>query len=205
MPGARNDCMPEIGAQGVLLAAGSARRFGTDKLLTPLPTTGEPVALAAARALLAAMPGSLAVVRDPHGPLGMRLAETGMRVVANPCADRGMGTSIACAVRHSPHAPGWVIALADMPWIQPASIRRVAQALAQGFELTAPVHAGRRGHPVAFSGAFRAALEALDDDRGGRAILTAHSTRLHLVEVADPGVLRDVDTPADLRRNLAEG
>lgn len=57
---------------GILLAGGSARRFGADKLLHPLPD-GVPIAVAAARNLAAALPRVVAVddpgvVRDIDTP-----------------------------------------------------------------------------------------------------------------------------------------
>lgn len=192
--------MPEARPVGVLLAAGRARRFGSDKLLAPLPGTGEPVAVAAARRLVAAVPDSLAVVRDAEGSLARRLAALGLNVVPHPDPDAGMGTSIVCAVRHRPEAAGWVIALADMPWIAPTSIRAVADALTQGALLAAPCHAGRRGHPVAFAAAHREALLSLKGDRGGRSLLETHARQLVSVTVQDPGVLVDIDTPSDLNR-----
>lgn len=192
--------MPEVRPVGVLLAAGRARRFGSDKLLAPLPGTDEPIAVTAARRLVAAMPDSLAVVRDAEGPLARRLAAVGLDIVPHPDPDAGMGTSIACAVRHRSEAAGWVVALADMPWIAPASIRAVADALTQGALLAAPCHAGRRGHPVAFAAAHREALLALTGDRGGRGLLETQARQLVTVTVQDPGVLRDVDTPFDLHR-----
>ena len=48
--------------QAILLAAGRSSRFGGNKLLHPL-ADGTPVALAAARNLVAALPGALAVVK----------------------------------------------------------------------------------------------------------------------------------------------
>ena len=46
-----------------------------------------------------------------------------------PRAQEGMGASLACGVMASPDASGWIVALADMPWIRPATIQSVAAAL----------------------------------------------------------------------------
>ncbi|NRF88788.1 NTP transferase domain-containing protein, partial [Burkholderia gladioli] len=103
----------------------------------------------------------------------------------------------AAAVRASRDAGGWLVALGDMPWVAPASIRAVARELASGRNtIAAPHHQGRRGHPVAFAAVHRDALAALDGDTGARALLLAHEVAE--VEVDDPGVLRDVDTRDDL-------
>ncbi|MCK7579437.1 MAG: NTP transferase domain-containing protein [Chromatiales bacterium] len=60
------------------------------------------------------------------------------------------------------------------------------------------LHRGQRGHPVGFSAEFAPALRALQGDRGARDLLARHADRLQCLEVDDPGVLLDVDTPADL-------
>ncbi len=78
------------------------------------------------------------------------------------------------------------------------TIQAVAKALATGAPLAAPVYHGQRGHPIGFARRFRAALAALDGDRGGRDILAQHSHELRLIEVDDPGVLVDIDRPADI-------
>jgi molybdenum cofactor cytidylyltransferase len=85
-----------------------------------------------------------------------------------------------------------------MPAIRPATIQAVAEALAAGAPLAAPVYHGQRGHPIGFARRFHATLAALDGDRGGRDILAQHSNELRLLEVDDPGVLVDIDRAADI-------
>ena len=180
----------------MLLAAGRGERFGAHKLLAPLPD-GTAVAVAAARNLIDALPDSVAVLRPGDEILASLLAAEGLRIVVNPNADGGMGTSLACGVTAA-DADGWVIALADMPAIQPATISAVAAALAAGAALAAPVYRGQRGHPTGFARRFRAALTALGGDRGGRDILAQHAQELRLIEVNDAGVLVDIDHDADI-------
>jgi molybdenum cofactor cytidylyltransferase len=181
---------------GVLLAAGSGTRFGGHKLLAPLPD-GTAVAVAAARHLIDALPDAVAVLRPGDEILASLLAAEGLRIVVNPNANGGMGTSLACGVA-AVEADGWVIVLADMPAIRPATIQAVAEALAAGASLAAPVYHGQRGHPIGFARRFHAALTALNGDRGGRDILARHSNELRLIEVDDPGVLVDIDHAADI-------
>ncbi|MBL8385952.1 MAG: nucleotidyltransferase family protein [Burkholderiales bacterium] len=182
--------------RGILLAAGASRRFGANKLLHTID--GMPIACRAGASLAAALPGALAVTRS-GSPLAPMLADLGLTVVACPRADDGMGASLACAVAAAGDAAGWVVALADMPFILPASHARVARALAAGADLVAAAHRGVRGHPVGIGARFRDALLALEGDAGARHIVREHAALLRLVECDDPGVLRDIDTPADLR------
>ena len=178
---------------GILLAAGQGSRFGGgNKLLYPL-ADGTPMAVAAARNLLSALPQSLAVIRAEDRELARLLSAEGMEVVVNHQADQGMGVSLAWGVKAAAQAQGWVIALADMPFIRPATIQGIVHQLAAGATLVAPAYAGKRGHPVAFGRVFRTPLEKLQGDHGARLLLRQHADQLHCLVVDDPGILVDID------------
>lgn len=189
---------------GLLLAAGRATRFGGDKLLAPIPTTtldvaaGTPLGVAAARHLVQALPSSVAVVRPNSPSLCALFAGTGLRVVQCADADDGMGASLACGVAATRDADAWIVTLADMPWIRPATIRDVVDALQHGADIVAPAYRGVRGHPVGFARRHFAALAALTGDTGARDLLRAEAHGVTLIDVDDPGIVRDVDTPAAL-------
>ena len=183
---------------GLLLAAGASSRFGADKLLHDLPH-GVPMAVQAARHLKAVLPDVIAVVRPGGGDLERRLGAEDVAVVVCGRADEGMGASLACAVRAAGDAEGYLVALADMPFVRPSSILAVRDALAAGAALAAPYWRARRGHPVGISARFRPVLEGLAGDEGARALLARHAAELIKVPVGDPGVLRDIDRPEDLQ------
>jgi len=187
------------GPVGILLAAGRAERFGGDKLLARVTSTSElTLGEAACRQLAAALPDVIAVVRVDDDALAARLAAVGARVVRCANAHDGMGASLACGVQATRDASGWVIALADMPWVRPATIAAVAAAIASGAAVAAPFYRGERGHPVGFGAECGEALVGLTGDAGARSVLSAHRHDMVCIDVDDDGVLRDVDTPADL-------
>ena len=93
---------------------------------------------------------------------------------------------------------GWLIALADMPWLAPDTIRALVSMLNDGATLAAPGYDGRRGHPVGFGRAFQDELINLTGDTGARELLRSNASQLQLLPCDDAGVLMDVDTPADL-------
>jgi molybdenum cofactor cytidylyltransferase len=184
---------------GILLAAGSASRFGGDKLLAPLKD-GTPLGVRAFCNLDACVDSVVAVVRPGDQGVARALSDHGAEITVCPHAANGMGQSLAWAIRATPLAKAWVIALADMPWIQSATIRRISDALESGAALVAASHRGARGHPVGFSRRYYGELVALSGDEGAKTILRAHAAELQLIETDDAGVSRDVDTPADLAR-----
>ena len=158
----------------------------------------EGLAVQAARHLRSALPQVVAAVRPASDELERLLAAEGVRTVVCERAAEGMGASLACAVRAAGPADGYVVALADMPFVRPSSIAAVRDALAAGAVLAAPYFHARRGHPVGISARFRAELETLGGDEGARRIVAMHGAELVKVPVGDPGVIRDIDRPADL-------
>ena len=182
---------------GILLAAGSGSRFGGEKLLHPLED-GVAIAAHAARNLVAATADVVAVVRWGDFPLYDMLEQEGCQVTMFQGAARGMGASLAHGIGQARGADGWVIALADMPRIAPATIRRIIGALEAGATIAAPAYGPERGHPVGFSAELRDELLALDGDQGARAVLERHRDAVKLIECADPNVLYDIDRKSDL-------
>ncbi len=187
---------------GVLLAAGSGSRFGSNKLLHPL-LTGIPIAVTAARRLRATLPRCIAVLRPGAAELAALLAAEGLETTVCENADEGMGASLACVAQAAGEVDAYLVALADMPFIRASSMEAVRDALAGGAPLVAPYFRARRGHPVGIAGRFRAELLAARGDEGARQLLQAHAAELVKIPVGDPGVIRDIDTPADLAPPLA--
>lgn len=183
--------------KGILLASGSGVRFGSQKLLHRLPS-GEFLGTRSAKNLSAALPDSIAVVREQDTSLTDTLIELGYQIVVNPEPEAGMGGSLARAIRATSDAPGWIVALADMPWICPATIEQVVQKLKSGSSIVAPVYQDQRGHPVGFGPQWGAELSRLSGDQGARNILHRYAEQLELIKVDDAGVICDVDHPSDL-------
>lgn len=191
---------------GLLLAAGRGSRFDpagiVNKLLARLPEGDLPyetVAEAAAGSMCAALEVVFAVVRVGAGAdeVANRLQTRGCRILRCPFADEGMGRVLSWATAQLPVERPIIVALADMPFIRPATITRVAAALVE-HDLVAPVYSGCRGHPVAFGVRYRAQLLALRGDSGARELLA--NGPLHLIDVDDPGVVFDIDLPTDLAK-----
>jgi len=184
---------------GILLAAGSGTRFGGGKLLQPL-VDGTPIGIKSARNMRAALPQVLAVVRSGDSELRTVLEEEG--VCVRICADAhlGMARSFVCGIDASRDADGWVIALGDMPFVLPQTIKTIAEHVAQTGRIAIPAYRGARGHPVGFGRRYLDELLKLQGDEGARSVIGRHSRDLEIVDCDDRGILRDIDTPADLDR-----
>jgi molybdenum cofactor cytidylyltransferase len=184
---------------GILLAGGRGTRFDPsgrrDKLRQALPG-GEAVAVAAARNMLAVLPTVIAVVRHDNQELALALRQAGCTV--SPCNDsgQGMAASLVHGLKQAKDAAGWIIALADMPYVAGTTISALRDALADGAGIAAPVWNGKRGNPVGFGRRHLDALLQLRGDEGARSLLK--SCPVAEVPVNDSGIRRDIDTPDDL-------
>jgi molybdenum cofactor cytidylyltransferase len=192
----------------ILLAAGRGARFDAsgarNKLLQPLHA-GVSVAAASAGNLLAVLSQVTAVVRPGAALLAAQLQALGCDVSTCPDVEQGMGASLRHGLQQSllrmPEAKGWLIALADMPAVQPATIAALIDALESGADIAAPSYQGQRGNPVAFSRLHLPRLLQLQGDQGARNLLSTFPVTM--VAVDDAGIRLDIDTAADLARQRA--
>lgn len=138
-------------------------------------------------------------------PLALGLvARRDLLVLSEEETRRGVGHSIAAAVAERPDAAGWLVLPGDMPLVRTSSMLAVADALAD-HPVAFTQYRGRRGHPVGFAAELYSELVVLDGDEGARRVVARYPA--HAVAVDDPGVLVDIDTPADLQaaRQVPEG
>ena len=176
-----------------LLAAGGAQRFGGRKLLADLD--GKPLWRWAAESAKAAGFATRFLIASAGNVAVLEGEAEGWLVHANRDAHEGLASSIRAASQLAAPYQRLVIALADMPFVEPAHLRRLA--LGTGLAFTR-YPAGREGVPAAFPNECFAALEKLRGDRGAAA-LDWHAGRMSL-SPSSPETLFDVDTVADLER-----
>jgi molybdenum cofactor cytidylyltransferase len=181
---------------GILLAAGRSIRFGRMKQLATLPN-GQTLLEASAKNLRVGVEQLIIIVRDDAALIAHahHIARAhDCEVVINPLAHEGMATSISCGVNHTKDARGWLIALADMPFIKPTSIASIAATLTKDNQIIVPTYQGQRGHPVAFGAKYADPLCQLKGDTGARDLIRLHQLRVELLPLDDAGILKDIDT-----------
>ncbi len=188
---------------GILLAAGSSRRFGAaNKLLADID--GIALVRRAADALRASSVGDIVVVTGPEPErIAAALAGLNVRFAHNAAFADGIGGSIATGVAVlAPDTAGAVIVQGDMPALTTALIDRLIAAFiaAGGERVTFPVLAdGSQRNPVVWPASAFVELSALSGDRGAKALLEARRGQSVTVTVADTDAFTDIDTQAELQ------
>jgi molybdenum cofactor cytidylyltransferase len=186
----------------IVLAAGRSLRMARcNKLL--MEVAGKPVIRCVVDALAATGIDPIAVVTGYESDrLRAALAELPVDIVENPDYSQGMSSSLRAGLNALEESVSdALICLGDMPWVEPGDLRRIIAAGEEpgGRRICVPVHHGRRGNPVLWARSFFPALKLLRGDRGAKDLMAAYADAVVEVESATDGVLRDVDTVADLR------
>lgn len=179
----------------VVLAAGNARRFGSNKLNAQV----EGVSLI--RRALDAVPGGLAAVVVSQYPDILALAgEYGFDALLNDRPELGLSRSVRLGLAHLADCDGVLFLVSDQPRLKRDSVEALAALWAQNPEkIAAMAHNGVRGNPCLFPARLFPELLALTGDRGGSAVIRHHEDDLILLETDAPE-LADVDTPAALEQ-----
>lgn len=184
-------------AVAVVLAAGSANRFGGTKQLAEVG--GRPlVAHAVDTAARAGVGETVVVVGHDHPAVARAAANAGpVTIAVNPDHASGQASSLRVGIEHASRggAEVAVILLADQPGIRAAAVRAVVAAVTDGAEAARAAYDDGPGHPVAFARPVWPRLLETTGDEGARQLLH----QLDVVEVRIRGPRpRDVDTPEDL-------
>lgn len=187
----------------VLLAAGHGRRFGRPDKRFALLDSGRSVLQACIDNISCAVQRFVVVLRCDDVQWVHALDLNGGRPVFIRGTGEGMGVSLAAGVRSMIDCDSVLILLADMPFIRPDTIRRVA-AMSRDHPLVVPTFRSIWGHPVAFAKQFFPELIRLAGDEGGKGLLVRHMSRCRFVGVKDEGILIDIDTPTQLKHAAAQ-
>lgn len=188
----------------ILLAAGKSERFGADKRLVqidkPQSTQQQPMLLTTLQQIRASGLPLFVVLRPGDQQWGDALDKLSIDWGICPEAAQGMGHSLAFGVHATQHWNGWLIALADMPFIHSQTYRYVADNLKQHAIVRPRLKSQpqRPAHPVGFQRQFACELMACEGDHGARDLLQKHHDQLFELLLEDDGIVRDIDRPQDL-------
>ncbi|HEY9158403.1 nucleotidyltransferase family protein [Candidatus Binatus sp.] len=187
--------------EGIILAAGESRRMGYPKPL--LKVGGRTFIEQIAETMLAVVP-RLVIVIGAHRervraatPRDARIA-----IAENPNYSRGQLSSLKVGLGAvQPDSAGAIVHLGDHPMVRVETFRAVVDSYNRtGKPIVIARHDGRRGHPVIFDRALFAEILSAPEKEGARFVVNANPSRVAYVDLDDPGINLDLDTPADLAR-----
>jgi molybdenum cofactor cytidylyltransferase len=187
---------------GIVLAAGGSTRMGRPKALL---AAGDRTFIRRILDTLVAggIHQPLVVVRPGDADVIAAVDAGAARAVPNPRADEGQLSSLLAGLEAAdgPEVEAVLVTLVDVPLIAVATVRALlARAAVSEAPILRAVYRGRHGHPVVFKRATFEALRRADPSIGAKAVVRAFE--VEDVEVDDPGIAEDIDTPADYARVL---
>lgn len=189
---------PRIAA--IVLAAGLARRMGSNKLLAPID--GLPMVARAVDAALASQARPVIVVLgNEAGRVREALAGRDVTFVSNPDFAEGLSASLKRGIAAVPaECDGALVCLGDMPRVTPADLNRLIAAFnpVEGRAICVPVRLAKRGNPVLWSRRFFPEILAVAGDVGAKHLIGAYPELVAEVAMDGDGVLIDIDTPQAL-------
>lgn len=188
---------------GILLAAGGATRFGSQKLVAPF--RGAPLVRHAAARLRAVADQVIAVVGKDAGVVRDVLAGGGLTIVENPDWAAGLSSSLKCGVAAAPvEADAVIVVLGDQPEIETDLMRSLIVAWEiGGMPIVTARYRGQRAPPVLLAREMFADVARLSGDAGARVLMERFPDRVSHVDVDAP-VPFDIDTRDELAERGAE-
>lgn len=178
----------------LVLAAGSARRFGSDKLSAPF--RGEPLVYHAIKAARAAPVDRVIVVARPDLACGDWLGAPTTQVVR--VTSEALSASLKAGLAAAGDIDALAVFLGDMPLVPHDLAAKLAAVLGDSYAAM-PRQAGRPGHPVLLGRRALMDIPGLEGDAGAGKLLRARSD-VAFYECDDPGIHADIDRPEDLER-----
>ena len=187
----------------VILAAGESRRMGKQNKLL-LPIGGETLLVKLVKSVCASDVGQvLVVIGHEAEKIRRELNNFPLSFVYNHNYSEGMTTSIKFGVKEvSPDSDGFLICLADMPFINTSEISKLIHAYVQNRIkekklIVVPVFQGKRGNPVLFSSEFRNDILEHKKKSGCKEVIMKNSDSVMEIEMDTENMILDVDTMED--------
>ena len=182
----------------IILAAGSSRRMGTQKMLLPF-NKSIIIETVINNVLNSMIDNVMVVLGADHDKIRNALNHLPVQFCHNEQHGTGMLSSVMCGFRSLPeNANAALIYLGDQPGIPPIVTDTILEAYNEDLMgIVIPVYNHRRGHPLLVDLKYRWEIQKLDLEQGLRSLMHLFPEDVLEVEVDEPGILVDIDTKED--------
>lgn len=194
----------------ILLASGSSKRMGQNKLMLPVGKAQTPCVRMVAEMLCGLGVGQIVVLYKEES-VRQVLMDLPLKLIHNPRADLGQSEAIKAGIRSEwpENIRGWAFVMGDQPLLSSWVCRRLFSAYlaaavdSSGSEVingAVPLVSGQGRSPVIFSIRWAESLMALEGDQGAKRLLTSAGAAVLEVAFEDPMPFEDMDTPEAYER-----
>lgn len=190
----------------VVLAAGESTRMGTQKLFLPFGSKSV-VRTVVDTLCLGGVDDVVVVTGFESARLRAHLADADVRFVHNRrYRSADMHTSIRCGFRAVADARMCLLMPGDLPVVQKETIRSLIDSFdpKEGLAVLVPVCGEKRGHPVLLSWKFRSTVLKSREKMALKKLTATGMPGVKLLEVNDPGIHLDLDSPEDYKHILEQ-
>ena len=186
----------------IILAAGRSTRMpGRNKLLVKVDGK-QIIRRLVERALSSKVDEVIVVLGWEAKKIRDTLDDLPCRFAVNKEYRKGQSSSVKAGLREiSPGTEAILVLPGDVAMINPRSIDRVMEAYNDGKNaIVVAAHNGRSGHPILLSKKLFKEIEQIDEATFGlKSVVSRHGSEIRMVETGSESVLRDIDTPEDLK------
>jgi CTP:molybdopterin cytidylyltransferase MocA len=189
---------------GIILAAGASSRMGRPKAL--LDYRGEKFIERLVRVFsLVCQP---VIVALGYHAEAIRPYIGAATAAVNPAPERGQLSSLKIALALLPGpCTGFLFSQVDSPAVREDTLEKLVAAFetrAAGIVFVVPQINGKHGHPVLAAREIAEEILALPPDATAREVIHGHIRQTIYIDVDDPGILTDIDTPQAYENLLQE-
>lgn len=188
------------GISVIILASGLSKRMGRNKLT--IKVAGKEIIIHTLEKFVE-ISRDITVITRPDERIVELLALKVRRIAINSLPEKGMSRSIKIGLKCLPReTKAFFLALGDQPFLKRETLKKIVDVYKEEkCRIVVPVYKGIRGNPVLFDVSMKKKLySSLKGDKGARNIIMKNLDETIFVEIDDPGISIDLDTPEDLER-----
>ena len=195
---------------GVILAAGNSTRMGKDNKLLRKIGDAPLIRNTAIEMLKSDLDTCSIVLGYQSDKVADVIKDLNINLILNPLWKEGQASSLRAAINTLDSTySDLLIMLGDLPGIKSSHINSIIEEHLltdnRRSKITIPSFKGQKGNPVIWGRSFFHDLSNLEGDIGGRTLFSEHPAAINILEMDDPWVVKDADTPEDFEKFLANG